>query len=284
MSRQISLSFLLIPWALVAFAANSLLGRMALDGALIDPISFTTLRLISGSLVLLLCVRSNPTRSRIRTSGSWISGLALFIYAMAFSLAYVSLAAGMGALILFGAVQITMMVAALRSGESLSFKQWIGLGLALGGLIYLVSPGLTAPDLLGALLMTLSGIAWGVYTLRGRGSSDPLVMTAGNFVRAAPLAIGLSGVTFPLVQLDPGGMVLAAISGGITSGLGYVLWYQVLRVLTTAQASILQLLVPVLAALAGVIFLAEPLSLRLIGASGLILGGVALGILKTKHF
>ncbi len=279
MDHQQLFTILLTGLALIAFAANSLLGRLALENALIDPLSFTTLRLVSGSLVLLMLAK-RLRGSQILTSGSWISALALFVYAAAFSLAYVSLAAGMGALILFGSVQGTMLGAAVRTGERLQLRQWIGAMLAMGGLIYLVSPGITAPDPTGALLMVGSGIAWGLYSIRGRGVDQPVVMTAGNFTRAAPLGIGVSIIACSAIDLQPLGMLLALISGGITSGLGYALWYRVLRTLTTAQASILQLLVPVLAASGGVILLTEPVSLRLIGAGVLILGGVTLGILK----
>jgi drug/metabolite transporter (DMT)-like permease len=270
-------------FTLVAFAANSLLCRMALGGHLIDPVSFTTIRLVSGALALILIIQlSGESKEPKQAKGSWGSGLALFAYAAAFSLAYVSLSTGMGALILFGSVQVTMISVALKSGEKLGPVQWIGLATALSGLIYLVMPGIAAPDPLGALLMCVSGIAWGVYSIRGTGVSAPVFMTAGNFTRSAPLAIITSAVAVSVVHLEPFGILLALISGIVTSGLGYVLWYKALRSLTTTQASVVQLMVPVLAAFGGVVFLSEQVSVRLIGASAVILGGVALAVIKRK--
>lgn len=274
---------ILTTFTLVAFAANSLLCRMALGGHLIDPLSFTAIRLVSGALVLIPITRvvaeSNPSQ---RTTGSWGSGFALFTYAAAFSLAYVSLGAGMGALILFGSVQVTMIGAALKAGETLGPAQWVGSAAAIGGLSYLVLPGSSAPDPFGAILMCVAGIAWGVYSIRGKGVSAPVAMTAGNFLRSAPLAIIASAVALSSVHLELSGILLALISGVVTSGLGYVLWYKALGSLTTTQASVVQLLVPVLAAFGGVAFLSEQVSMRLIGASTLILGGVALAILKRN--
>jgi drug/metabolite transporter (DMT)-like permease len=269
--------------ALIAFAANSLLCRLALGGELIDPVSFTTLRLVSGALVLLPASRlvAEPKGAQ-QAMGSWGSGFALFAYAAAFSLAYVSLNTGMGALILFGSVQVTMISVALKSGDKLGSAQWVGAATAVGGLIYLVLPGITAPDPIGALLMSIAGIAWGMYSIRGKGVTAPVFMTAGNFLRSAPMSLAVSAVAFFSAYLEPFGVLLALISGVVTSGLGYVLWYKALSGLTTTQASVVQLLVPVLAALGGVAFLAEQVSVRLIGASALILGGVALAILKRN--
>ena len=268
---------------LVAFAANSLLCRMALGDSLIDPASFTTLRLVSGALVLIpISWMSGEARGSHTSKGSWASGVALFTYAAAFSLAYVSLNTGMGALILFGAVQVTMLGSALKSGERLALVQWVGSAAAIGGLIYLVLPGISAPDPLGALLMCVSGVAWGVYSVRGKGVSAPVSMTASSFLRSTPLAIVISVVAFAHIDLEPTGILLALISGGVTSGLGYVLWYKALRSLTTTQASVVQLMVPVLAAFGGVAFLSEQLSFRLISGSVIILGGVALAVVKRK--
>ncbi len=266
---------------MAAFAANSLLCRMALGGPLVDPVSFTTIRLVSGAVALIAISRLvvEPEVPET-TKGSWGSGFALFAYAAAFSLAYVSLSAGMGALILFGAVQVTMLGAALTSGEHLRPAQWVGSLAAMGGLVYLVLPGLSAPDPTGALLMCASGIAWGVYSIRGKGVSAPVTMTAGNFLRSAPFAIVASAVALSEVRLEPAGVLIALTSGIVTSGMGYVLWYRVLRSLTTFQASIVQLSVPVLAAFGGVAFLSEQVSTRLVAASVLILGGVALAVLK----
>lgn len=277
------LIIILTALTLVAFAANSVLCRVALGGQFIDPVSFTTLRLVSGALALIfissLVGESGPPH---RKKGTWGSGFALFVYAAAFSIAYVSLSTGMGALILFGAVQVTMIGAAIKSGENLGPSQWFGSALAFGGLIYLILPGLSSPDPLGALLMCISGIAWGVYSIRGKGVSKPVVTTAGNFARSVPMTIIASGLAFSSFRLETLGILLALISGIITSGLGYVLWYKVLRSLTTTQASVVQLLVPVLASFGGVFFLAELVSLRLIIASFLILGGVAMATLKHE--
>src|SRR5262245_28877543 len=268
---------------LLAFAANSILCRLALGGNLIDPVSFATIRLVNGALALAIVSRVTPeSKAPKNTSGAWASGFALFAYAIAFSLAYVSLSAGMGALILFGTVQLTMIGVALISGESLGIAQWVGLAAAIGGLSYLALPGLSAPDPIGALLMCLAGIAWGVYSIRGKGVSAPVSMTAGNFFRSAPMALIASAVALSSAHLAPSGVALALISGVITSGLGYVLWYKALRGLTTTQAAVAQLLVPVLASLGGVAFLSERISMRLIVASALILGGVAIAILKRE--
>ncbi len=274
---------LLTAFTLLAFAANSLLCRAALGEGRIDPTSFTTVRLVSGALALVLFARvfgerREPGEAR-GSEGTWTSGVVLFVYAIAFSLAYVTLSTGAGALILFGVVQVTMIGAALRGGERLGVAQWLGLLAAIGGLVHLVSPGLEAPDPLGALLMTASGVAWGLYSLRGRGARAPVRGTAGNFVRSLPLTAAASVAALSFAHLEPAGVALAATSGVVTSGLGYALWYRALRGLTTTQASVVQLLVPVLAAGAGVAFLSEPLSTRLVTASGLILGGVAVVVL-----
>jgi drug/metabolite transporter (DMT)-like permease len=274
---------LLTTFVLIAFAANTLLCRMALGGDLIDPMAYTTLRLVSGALFLIPVSRmvAEPG-SRKETRGSWRSGFALFAYAAAFSLAYVSLETGMGALILFGAVQITMIGSALASGDRLSVAQWAGTFVAIGGLAYLVFPGLSAPDPMGALLMSIAGIAWGVYSIRGRGAPAPVSMTAGNFLRSTPFAIVAAAVGLSTVRVSTQGVLLALISGIVTSGLGYVLWYRALRHLTTTQASVVQLLVPVIATFAGVAILAEELSMRLVFASAMILGGVALAVVKRS--
>lgn len=282
-SRSSAVVALLTTATMVAFAANSLLGRMALAGDLIDPVSFTTVRLLSGAiaLVLISALVSKP-EATWRSEGSWGLGLALFTYALAFSLAYVSLSAGMGALILFGSVQVVMIGAALRAGEVLRPVQWLGTFAALGGLVYLVLPGITAPDPLGAVLMGLSGIAWGVYSVRGKDARAPVAMTAGNFVRSAPLAIAASIVALSMIHTKPLGIMLALVSGVVTSGLGYALWYKALRGLTTTRASVVQLTVPLLAAFGGVVFLSETVSARLILSSVLILGGVALVVVNRK--
>jgi drug/metabolite transporter (DMT)-like permease len=275
-------AFALTAFTLVAFAANSLLSRMALSNQLIDPVSFTALRLGSGALALLpLSWIVSEQRSPNKQNGSWGSGIALFAYAAAFSLAYLSLSAGIGALILFGAVQVTMITAAVRSGERLGWAQLVGGIIAVGGLVYLMLPGVSAPDPVGGLLMCVAGIAWGVYSIRGRGVSAPVLMTAGNFLRAAPFALMVGVFAFSTLHLERRGVLLALTSGIITSGLGYVLWYRALRHLTTVQAALVQLLVPVLAAFGGVVLLSENVSYRLVLASALILGGVALAVLNS---
>ena len=263
---------------MIAFASNSILNRLALGRQSIDAVGYTTIRLMSGALVLLLIasLQTNSTVPKVR--GNWISAAMLFIYATAFSFAYLSLSAGTGALILFGSVQMTMILAALRSGERPHRLEWLGVLLALSGLVYLVLPGLRAPSPLGSALMVTAGIAWGVYSLRGRGSGSPLGDTAGNFLRAVPLIILVRLVTLNNVHRSPAGILLAVLSGAVASGLGYVIWYAALTGLTATRAAIVQLSVPVLAAWGGVVFLAEEISLRLILAGAFILGGIALAI------
>ena len=275
------LVFTLTALTLVAFAANSLLCRMALGGSLIDPVSFTTIRLLSGVIILIpVSQLLSESPSALESKGSWGSGFALFLYAASFSLAYVSLDTGIGALILFGSVQATMIGAVLRSGERPLPAQWLGLAIALCGLVYLVWPGFTAPNPLGALLMSVSGIAWGIYSVRGKDVAAPISSTTGNFVRAAPWAGAVSAIALSRIHVEAAGVLLALVSGMLTSGLGYVLWYSVLRRITTTQAAIVQLLVPILAAFGGVAFLAEQVSVRLAVASILILGGVGMAVLK----
>jgi drug/metabolite transporter (DMT)-like permease len=273
--------------ALLAFAANSLLCRSALGSGGIDPVSFTAVRLLSGAVVLWLLSRILGERQAMPApapviGGSWRSGLALFAYAAAFSLAYVSLSAGVGALLLFGSVQVTMLATAMRSGNGLDRGQAVGFAAAAAGLVVLVLPGITAPSPLGALLMAVAGVAWGIYTMRGRSASAPVRMTAGNFVRSVPFALLSLLPAIGSLHSNAQGLVLALASGTVTSGLGYVIWYRALRGLSVAQASVLQLLVPVLAAFGGVVLLGEQLSVRLAGASLLILGGVALAARRPR--
>lgn len=261
--------------AMLAFAGNSLLCRLALQQGGMDPASFTLVRLGSGALVLWTIIR---LRGFSGLPGSWGSALALFAYAAGFSFAYVSLAAGTGALLLFGAVQVTMIGYGLWRGERLSPRQRLGLLLALGGLVGLLLPGLSAPPLAGALLMLGGGVAWGVYSIRGRGAGDATAVTAGNFLRAVPLALGLGLLALPGVNFNAGGVLYAVLSGGIASGLGYALWYAALRGLQATTAATVQLSVPLLTAVGGTLFLGEAVSLRLILASVAILGGIALVI------
>ena len=266
---------------MLAFAGNSLLCRAALGHIHIDAASFTTIRLISGAGVLWLITRMwRGTRSG---SGSWRSALALFIYAAGFSYAYMSLPASTGALLLFGAVQATMIGYGIWIGERLRTIQLAGLILAFAGLIGLLLPGVTAPPLTGSLLMLGAGVAWGVYSLRGRSAGNPIAITAGNFLRTVPIAIVLSAVMFKDIGMDAAGVGYAAASGALASGLGYSIWYTALPALKATSAASVQLSVPVIAALGGVLLLGEHITLRLVLASIAILGGIALVILEKWH-
>ena len=269
--------------ALIAFAANSVLTRMALGRASIDASSFATIRVVSGAATLLLVSSLNRRRDGPVFRGSWASALMLFSYAVPFSFAYLSLSTGTGALILFGMVQVTMILAALGSGERPHAWQWVGLVLAFAGLVYLVSPGLTAPSPIGSVLMAVAGVSWGLYSLWGRSAAHPLAATTGNFVRAVPLVAAVSLAAHPQVRLSGYGIVLAILSGALASGLGYVVWYAALRGLTRTRAATVQLSVPVLAALGGVLFLSEDVSLRLILSAVLILGGVGIAIVRQER-
>ena len=275
-ARIISLTSL----AMVAFAGNSLLCRQALKHTAIDPASFTAIRLISGALILWLLTRMK--QSSPAGKGSWPSALALFAYAAGFSFAYVSLSAGSGALLLFGAVQATMIGYGLWKGERLRAFQTLGVLLALGGLVGLLLPGLSAPPLLGAALMIAAGIAWGIYSLRGKGAGDPTRVTAGNFMRAVPITIILSLLMLDFASVDSAGFYYAVASGALASGLGYAIWYTVLPALRNTSAATVQLSVPVIAALGGIVFLGEPITLRLALASVAILGGIALVIVQKR--
>ncbi|MBT9523992.1 MAG: DMT family transporter [Rhizobacter sp.] len=270
MARTVALTLL----ALVAFAGNSLLCRMALAQTGIDPASFTAVRLLSGALTLWALVAARGVRAA--AGGNWLSALALFAYAAGFSFSYVSLTAAAGALILFGAVQVTMIGRGLWAGERLRPLQSAGLLLACGGLVGLLLPGLSAPPLAGALLMLGAGIAWGVYSLRGKAAVDPLQVTAGNFGRAALLSLVLCLLLWGRASWSGPGLGYAVLSGALASGLGYVIWYATLPHLKSTTAATLQLAVPVLAALGGVVWLGEPLTVRLLLASLAILGGIAL--------
>ena len=261
--------------ALIAFASNSILCRLALAPGAIDAASFTTVRLVSGAATLLL-ISVSTGRANRRGAGNWMSGAMLFIYAVCFSLAYIDLSIATGALILFCAVQLTMIITAIATGERPQPLQWFGLLAALGGFLYLVSPGLEAPSPLGSVLMTVSGVAWGIYTLRGRGSSDPISATTDNFVRAVPFILIVGAVMLRDAHATTRGVILAVVSGALTSGIGYVIWYAALRGLTATRAATVQLTVPLIAALGGLLFMSEAVSLRLVVATATILGGVGL--------
>ena len=254
---------------------------MALRHTGIDAASFTSIRLFSGALVLWLIVRSRG--EKIGNAGSWTSGLALFAYAAGFSFAYVSLPTASGALLLFGAVQATMIGYGLWKGERLRALQVAGLALACGGLFGLLLPGLSAPPLPGSLLMLGAGVAWGIYSLRAKGATDPTRLTAGNFMRALPFVAVLSVAMLPSVALDGAGIVYAIASGGLTSGVGYAIWYTALRGLKASSAATVQLSVPVIAALGGIAFLGEAVTLRLLITSTAILGGIALFIFEARR-
>jgi len=265
--------------AMIAFAGNSLLCRIALSTSGIDAASFTTLRVVSGAITLyILAFLARRTRS---VGGNWLSAIALFGYAAGFSFAYLSLSAATGALLLFGAVQCTMIGYGLIKGERMNLVQTTGVLVAVAGLIGLLLPGISAPPILGALLMLGAGVSWGIYSLRGRGVVDATRETAGNFVRAVPLALLLSVGTLEGIAINPSGAGFAMASGALASGLGYAIWYSALPALTATSAATVQLTVPALAAAGGVVFLNEPVTLRLGLASATILGGVAIYILST---
>lgn len=266
---------------MTAFAGNSLLCRLALKQTSIDAATFTFIRIVSGAIALRLIVRMRG-RS-LQKAGSWFSALTLFAYAAGFSFAYISLPAGTGALLLFGAVQATMIIWALRHGERLAVRQRIGLALALAGLVALVFPGLSAPPLGGSILMFGAGIAWGIYSLRGKNAGDPALATAGNFLRAVPMAAGLSVALLPWANLDRAGIGYAILSGAIASGVGYAIWYTALPSLRAASAASVQLIVPVLAAAGGILFLREAITLRFLFASVAVLGGIALVVIERRE-
>jgi Predicted permease, DMT superfamily len=267
--------------ALVAFAANSVLCRLALGEGAIDASSFTTIRLLSGALALFVIISiANDRRSQdITSKGSWLASLMLFIYAATFSYAYLSLDTGTGALILFGSVQITMILLTVIGGTRIEVAEWAGLCIAFAGFIYLILPGVSAPSMRGFILMTLAGVAWGSYTLLGQRSENPLLDTSYNFFRTVPLVVLLTLLTLKQASLSTEGIVLALTSGVITSGIGYTIWYIVLRNLSSTQAAVLQLSVPVIAAGGGVLFVFEAITPRLLIASILVLGGILMVIM-----
>ncbi len=272
--------FTLTLLAMIAFASNSLLCRAALKHTSIDAATFTFVRIFSGAAVLWVLIKMRKVTSK--ESGNWWSGLALFVYAAAFSFAYVDVAAGTGALLLFGAVQATMILWGFGKGERLDAIQIVGLLLAAAGLVVLLFPGLAAPPIGGSILMLAAGLAWGVYSLRGKSSRDAIAATAGNFLRAVPFAALVSVLMLPKMHLDSLGITYAVISGAITSGLGYVIWYAALAGLKAASAATVQLSVPVLAATGGILLLGEPITLRYAIASIAVLGGIFLVIIERR--
>lgn len=279
-ARSLPLTTLLLAAiAMLAFAGNSVLCRLALAETRIDAASFTVLRIVSGAIMLWLLL---AMRKRVRpTSGRWTGALALTVYAAAFSFAYVRLDTGTGALLLFGAVQLSMLGFGLVRGERLSPAATAGLVLATVGVLVLLVPGSSAPPLWSALIMLVSGLAWGAYSLLGRGSVDPLATTAGNFLRAVPLALLVALPFLNQLNWDTTGALYAILSGALTSALGYAIWYSALRGLGAMQAASLQLSVPILAAAAGVLLLGEPLSLRMLVAAVAVIGGLAI-VLRSR--
>jgi drug/metabolite transporter (DMT)-like permease len=276
-------TFLVTAFALVAFAFNSILCRMALGDGEADAASFTAIRLLSGAVTLAILVLVSNKPKTFFAAGNWGSAFFLFVYAICFSFAYLGLTAATGALILFGSVQFTMIAATIVKGERPGRLEWIGLIVAFGGLVYLLLPGLASPPILNAGLMAAAGVAWGFYTLRGKGSADPLGDTAGNFVRSVPMAV-VAVMPFLLsLHLSARGVVLAVLSGAIASGVGYTAWYAVLRHHTATRAAVLQLAVPVIAAVGGVLFISEMMTARLVVAAALILGGIAVVIAGRKR-
>jgi len=265
--------------ALLAFAGNSILCRLALGENAIDAASFTAIRMLSGIVVLAIIIQMVQPRSKVTSRGSWRASFMLFLYAVTFSYAYVSLETGVGALILFGSVQITMILTGLLSGNKLQLFEWVGIIVAFSGFVYLVMPGVTAPSLIGFILMSIAGIAWSCYTLAGKGSVNSLGDTYFNFLRTFPFVIILVLVTVQYSTISLEGILLAVLSGGIASGVGYTIWYSALRGLSTIQAAVVQLLVPVFAAVGGIIFAGEVLSLRFVLSSVVILGGVSMVII-----
>lgn len=270
-------------FALMAFAGNSVLCRLALGEGVIDAGSFTAIRLLSGILVLVLIYSLKSSKSGSASKGSWQASLMLFLYAISFSYAYITLDTCTGALILFACVQITILLLNFLSGNKLYFIEWCGVAVAFVGFIYLLLPHLSTPSLMGFILMSVSGVAWGLYTLAGKGSVNPLGDTAYNFLRTLPLAILLLAFTIDMTSLSPQGIMLASMSGAITSGLGYTLWYMALREISSVQAAVVQLLVPVIAAFGGVLFVGEIITMRLALSSAIILLSILTVVLGRQY-
>lgn len=283
-SNELAKTLLLTGIALIAFAANSVLCRLALGEDLIDASGFTVIRLLSGTLVLLTILKIRGNKIKMSGNGKWSASFLLFIYATAFSFAYVSLDTATGALILFGSVQLSMILLSLISGNRLHATEWGGIFLAFIGFIFLILPGVSTPSIKGLVLMTISGIAWGIYTLKGRNSPSPLLDTANNFLRTVPFILVLALLTFQNIHLSAEGILLAVLSGGIASGIGYAIWYVALAGLSSNLAAVVQLLVPVIAAFGGVMFVSEPITSRLLLSGTMILGGILLVVIGRYYF
>jgi drug/metabolite transporter (DMT)-like permease len=257
---------------------------MALGEKTIDAYSFTVIRLLSGAIVLFVILKINHKKNRSPVKGSWSAGLMLFLYAVTFSIAYTTLDSGTGAIILFGAVQITMILLSIVSGYRLHVMEWVGVLSAFTGFVYLVLPGATSPSVIGFSLMTIAGVAWGVYTLKGRDSVNPFMDTAHNFLRTIPFVMVLAILSIRNMHYTAEGILLALSSGSIASGLGYTIWYKALRGLSATQAAVVQLLVPVIVALGGVTFLDEKITLRLTLSAIMILGGILMVVWAQYYF
>jgi drug/metabolite transporter (DMT)-like permease len=276
---------LLTSIAMLAFAANSILNRLGVAGAGMDPMAFAAVRVLAGAAMLWLLLRLRRPGTVSEPKGRLAGVIGLSAYLIGFSLAYVGLQAGLGALILFGCVQITMFAGALWSAEPVPTRRWIGAGLAFAGLAFLLSPGVGAPSLPHAALMAIAGLGWGIYSLAGRGQADALAATAANFLATAPVVLLIAGALHllgPGLAMPPEGVALAILSGAVTSGLGYALWYSVLPGLGASRAAVAQLSVPVITALIGTALLGEAISLRFAVCALLVLGGVALALLRPK--
>ena len=268
--------------ALVAFAGNSLLCRMALGSVAIDAASFSTIRIIAAAICLWL-ITVVTRRGSVWTQGSWLSALTLFVYAIPFSYAYGLLTAGTGALILFGTVQVTMIGGALFEGERPHARQWVGLLMAIAGLVYLLFPGIASPSPLGGALMTIAGVGWALYSIHGRGAVDPVAQNGGNFIRTLPMLIIISVLALRQQHIETTGAILAILSGAVTTGLGYAVWYSALRGLTATRAALVQLLVPVITVAGGVVLLREPLSPRVVLSAAIVIGGIALALTANER-
>ena len=269
-------------FALTAFAFNSILCRLALRSGEIDAASFTAIRLVAGAVTLAILLLAFGNTKKVTKIGNWRSAFFLFAYAICFSFAYLGLTTATGALVLFGCVQMTMIGGSIARGEWPGRSEWIGLIVAFAGLVYLVFPGLTSPPLISAVLMAAAGGAWGIYTLRGKGSTEPLADTTGNFIRSVPMVAVASLPFVSQMHVSSRGVILAVLSGSVASGIGYTVWYTALRYHTATRAAILQLAVPLIAATGGIFFLSETADLRLVVAAALILGGIGLTIAVRK--
>ena len=263
---------------MIAFAGNSLICRLALRDESIDPASFTSIRLAAGAITLMFIFLAVRRGDRLRGHGSWQSALVLFVYAITFSLAYVSLNAGTGALILFGTVQGTMIIAGLRAGDRPAALEWVGWSAAFAGLVWLLLPGIEAPPLTGSVLMATAGVTWGIYSLRGKRESNALAANASNFLLSLLMALLMTVFVARGAEVTSRGLWLAVLSGAATSGLGYVIWYRALEYLSAMQAALVQLSVPAIAMAGGVVLLDEHMTSRLAVSSALVLGGICLAL------